>query len=72
MQRNKIKAKTKAELARIFGVHRSTVTRWIQHDDWPFRKSGPWDAEAVLDWHETFILSEFPLEIQDGDDGDDE
>jgi hypothetical protein len=35
------------DLARLVGRERSTVTRWLQRDDWPFPKRPPWQRSLV-------------------------
>lgn len=37
---------TAAEIADLLQVDRSTVTRWMQRDDWAFGQ-GPWTAETL-------------------------
>jgi hypothetical protein len=33
-----------SELARRVGRNKSTVSRWLRRDDWPWQRRGPWPA----------------------------
>ncbi len=56
MQREKTSLdsiKTRTELAKLMGRHKSQITRWLQREDWGFSKTGPWprsELPSMLRW----------------------
>ena len=39
--------KTQKDLTGVLGVSKGTVSKYIQRDDWPSKKRGPWSAAEV-------------------------
>jgi hypothetical protein len=55
MAKGLTQAKTLRSLARLTGRSLSAVRKWVERDDWPFTRTGPWDVEKVKVWHELYV-----------------
>jgi len=65
--------KTRSELAKLMGRHKSQVTRWLQRDDWAFSKTGPWpraDLPSMLRWAADVLARPKETEGDASEDGD--
>lgn len=43
------------ELAEKVGRNYKTVREWMQRDDWPFSKTGPWKLKDVRIWMDSYL-----------------
>jgi phage terminase Nu1 subunit (DNA packaging protein) len=56
-------AGSQAELARILGVGRRTVTEWVRHRLWLFGRTGPYPVAAIGEWRARVLHQAQPREV---------